>query len=218
MIKTFVSYHHKNDQAYKEAFIEWAEASNLINNYSVGTGDIDPDLPNETIRRTIRDYYLRDSEVTVLLCGSETRFRKHVDWELKSSMIDGQVNKQSGILVIDLPTSNGNAWYASHSEHKVVYPEYGGSWYTLETKEQFKEKHPDIPRRILENLAKGDVNISIVPWGQVYGHHDRLKFLLERTALSGRVNPYDTSRKMRMRDYNPKTDDFDYRVFQGSRT
>lgn len=218
MIKTFVSYHHANDQYYKEEFIRWATTDGIIDDYSVGTGEIDANLPNETIRRRIRDYYLRESEVTVLLCGSETRFRKHVDWELKSSMINGQINKQSGILVIDLPTSNSDAWYAAHGEQNLVYPDVTVGWYSLETKADFVEKHEDVPRRILENLAKGDVQISIVPWDRIYGQNERLKYLLEKTAISGRTNPYDLTRKMRMRDFNPRTDNYDYRVYSGSRT
>ena len=69
-----------------------------------------------------------------------------------------------------------------------------------------------MPRRILENLAKGDVKISIAPWERIFGHADRLKFLLEQTAASGKVNPYDLSRKMRTRDYNPKVGGIDYRA------
>jgi hypothetical protein len=81
MIKTFTSYHHANDQKYKEAFVNWASASGLIDDISVQTGEIDEGLPNQSIRTRIRDHYLRDSDVTVLLCGTETRYRKHVDWE-----------------------------------------------------------------------------------------------------------------------------------------
>ena len=213
MIKTFVSFHHDNDQHYKEAFINWAQGAGLIDNYSVKTGDIDPNLPNESIRRLIRDYYLRDSEVTVLLCGTESRFRKHVDWELKSSMIDGAVNKQSGILIIDLPSTKCNNWHTQYpGEKALIYPDHTDGWYSVETKSTFEDLYPDMPRRILENLAKGDVKISIAPWERIFGHADRLKFLLEQTAASGKVNPYDLSRKMRTRDYNPKVGGIDYRA------
>ena len=41
MIKTFVSYHHKNDQAYKEALVTWANSAGLIDDYSVSTPNFD---------------------------------------------------------------------------------------------------------------------------------------------------------------------------------
>ena len=52
----------------------------------------------------IRDNYLRNSTVTILLVGTETARRKHIDWEIYSSRYDGTVNKKSGILVINLPS------------------------------------------------------------------------------------------------------------------
>ena len=72
---------------------------------SVDTGDISDDLDDQTIREKIRDEYLRDSSVTILLVGTETKNRKHIDWEVYSSMIDGRVNKKSGILVVNLPST-----------------------------------------------------------------------------------------------------------------
>ena len=69
---------------------------------SVESGDIPEYLNDQAIRKKIRDEYLRDSTVTILLAGTETKWRKHVDWELFSSMFDGTLNKKSGILVINL--------------------------------------------------------------------------------------------------------------------
>ena len=67
---------------------------------SVDTGDINENLPDKSIRTIIRDQYLRDTTVTLVLVGAETRGRKHVDWEIYSSMIDGAVNKKSGVVAV----------------------------------------------------------------------------------------------------------------------
>ncbi|MEQ9564359.1 MAG: TIR domain-containing protein, partial [Pseudomonadales bacterium] len=116
----------------------------------VNFASIDENLDPQTIRRIIRDNYLRDSDVTVLLCGTETRFRKHVDWELKSSMINGSRNRQSGILVIDLPTSSSKSWHAVYSKEKeIVYPDYQGGWRHVSTLTEYEELYPEMPRRIL---------------------------------------------------------------------
>ena len=64
---------------------------------SVQIGDLDSKLKDETVRQKIRDEYLRDSTVTVVLIGTETWKRKHVDWEIGASIqtipgtIPGQV-------------------------------------------------------------------------------------------------------------------------------
>lgn len=97
--KVFISYHHLNDQAYKESLLEWNKNNNydIFIDASVDTGDIDDNLSDASIREKIRDEYLSDSTVTILLVGTETKNRKHVDWEIYSSMYDGQVNKKSGV-------------------------------------------------------------------------------------------------------------------------
>jgi hypothetical protein len=71
---------------------------------SVQIGEIDSTLKTETIRQKIRDEYLRDSTVTVVLIGSQTWQRKHVDWEISSSIRDTQLNARSGLLGIFLPS------------------------------------------------------------------------------------------------------------------
>ena len=120
---TFTSYHHKNDQDYKDDFVWFGKYHGIFTDWSVDTGDISETLDSQTIRQIIRDDYLRSSTVTVLLAGPETRHRKHVDWELKSSMINGRKNRRSGILVINLPTVNCSYFTAAHEGEKaVIYP------------------------------------------------------------------------------------------------
>ena len=100
--KVFVSYHHANDQAYRNKFEEMC--SDVIVSRSVEEGDIDPNLKTETIRQKIRNEYLRDSTVTVVLIGALTWQRKHVDWEISSSIRQTEYNPRSGLLGIILPT------------------------------------------------------------------------------------------------------------------
>lgn len=103
--KVFVSHHHELDQSYKNIFeLRFGNAFGAIIPGSVNVGDIDPYLPTETIRQKIRDEYLRDTSVTVVLIGAETWQRKHVDWEIGSSIRDTKANPRSGLLGILLPT------------------------------------------------------------------------------------------------------------------
>jgi hypothetical protein len=102
--KVFISYHHNNDQWDREKFETlFAYYYNIILSKSVQIGEINPLLPTETIRQKIRDEYLRDSTVTVVLIGKETWKRKHVDWEIGSSIRNTKLNPRSGLLGIFLP-------------------------------------------------------------------------------------------------------------------
>ncbi|CAN2041414.1 Thoeris protein ThsB TIR-like domain-containing protein [Candidatus Magnetomoraceae bacterium gMMP-15] len=99
--KVFVSYHHANDQYYRNLFENmFSDHYDIMVSKSVQIGDIDPNLKTDTIRQKIRDEYLRDSTVTVILVGSETWKRKHVDWEIGASIRHTQYNPRSGLIGI----------------------------------------------------------------------------------------------------------------------
>ena len=103
--RVFVSYYHTEDQGYRERFEGlFSDVHDIMVSESVEIGDIDPNLNTETIREKIRDEYLRDSTVTVVLVGAHTWQRKFVDWEIGSSIRQTQYNSRSGLLGILLPT------------------------------------------------------------------------------------------------------------------
>jgi len=100
--KVFVSYHHENDQGYRNRFEQICK--DVMVSRSVDIGDIDPNLNTETVRQRIRDEYLSDSSVTVVLIGAQTWQRKHVDWEISSSIRNTEKSPRSGLLGFFLPT------------------------------------------------------------------------------------------------------------------
>ena len=103
--KVFVSYHHKNDQAYRDRFETlFSDIYDIMESRSVQDGDIDSNAKTETVRQIIRDDYLQDSTVTVVLIGTETWKRKHVDWEISASISHTNASDRSGLLGIFLPT------------------------------------------------------------------------------------------------------------------
>lgn len=109
--KVFISYHHDMDQHYKNQLVKMC--SDIMVDWSVRLGDIPDGLATETIRQKIRDEWLRDSTVTVVLVGRQTHQRKHVDWEIGSSLRDTKYNPRSGLLGILLPTyqlGSGNSY------------------------------------------------------------------------------------------------------------
>jgi hypothetical protein len=116
----FVSYHHGNDQYHRNEFESmFSNQYDIMVSKSVQIGDINEYLPTETIRQKIRDEYLRDSTVTVVLIGSETWKRKHVDWEIGSSIRQTQYNPRSGLVGILLPSYNDYDWYGNYNKHTI---------------------------------------------------------------------------------------------------
>ncbi len=197
MHKVFISYHHANDQKYKEALLSFnGQGDNRIFiDGSVDTGDISDNLTDEQIRAKIRDEYLKDTTVTILLVGEETKKRKHIDWEIYSSMFDGKVNKKSGILIIVLPSADSGHYRASHKgEKEKVYPETT-SWSSIKDKTKLQERYPYMPERIIDNMSCDNVDISIMPWSKI--NRTNFEFLIDAT-YKDRVNcAYDMSRKLR---------------------
>ncbi len=101
----FISYHHGNDEHHKKKFESlFSNIYDILESKSVNDGDIDPNEDTEIVRQKIRDNFIRTASVTVVLVGSETWKRKHVDWEISSSIRDTKLNSRTGLLGIILPT------------------------------------------------------------------------------------------------------------------
>lgn len=198
----FISYHHANDQKYKNYLIQLNDLYDIFIDKSVNTGDIDDSLDDQSIREKIRDEFLKDSTVTILLVGSETWGRKHIDWELYSSMYDGVVNKKSGILVVNLPTANSNSVTVGHGDQEKMLIHPNKQWMSIKSRVDYEIRYPKMPARIIDNLLNQNARISVVPWSLIENDPLKLKLLIEFTN-SDRVNAqYDLSRDMRRKNAN----------------
>lgn len=140
--KVFVSFHHE-DQCYKDYFV--GMMGDDIVDRSVADGDIDDQrLGTETIRQRIRDDFIRDASVTVVLVGKCTWQRKHVDWEIGSSLRDTKLNKRCGLLGILLP---------SHPNAKMEMCNPRGRY------------NPNLlPPRLADNCGPGDSFAELYDW------------------------------------------------------
>ena len=111
--KVFISYHHgSKDEGSGD--LEWREKfeklfADVIHCGAVPVDAIDPNQHVDEIRRIIRDEYLFDSSVTVVLVGERTWQRKHVDWEISASLRDTKSSPRSGLIGIMLPTHPDSA-------------------------------------------------------------------------------------------------------------
>ncbi|MCK4620430.1 MAG: TIR domain-containing protein [Desulfobacterales bacterium] len=196
--KVFISYHHFNDQAYKEELLRLNYLHDIFIDASVDTGGIDDNLSDDAIRQKIRDEYLRDSTVTVVLVGTDTKNRKHVDWEIYSSMFDGTVNNKSGVFVIQLPTTGCTNFHAAHGDEEKnnLYPNVTG-WTTITSRAEYERRYPYMPSRIIDNLLKNGAKVSVANWDTVTADTEKLKLLIDLTYRDRASCDYDLSASMR---------------------
>jgi hypothetical protein len=102
--KVFVSY-HAADAEEVVAFIE--KYDDVFIARAIGMEEDGSDIIDSTnvdyIRRVIREKYLKDSTVTMVLVGGCTWARKFVDWEIYSSLRSNP--NPNGLLAVQLPST-----------------------------------------------------------------------------------------------------------------
>lgn len=138
--KVFISYYHHDDQKYKDA-LEKAFGHLMISK-SVGQGDINTDVSTDYVKRLIREDYISDSSVVLVLVGENTRKRKHVDWEVYAGLTK-KAGGHSGLLGVylpELPTDSDGGWFYKDmpqryaDNRKSKYASYG-SWASVTASE-----------------------------------------------------------------------------------
>ena len=182
--RVFISYYHHDDQRYKDYLIKMQEFNietmqmqSIFEDFSVHEKEIDDaGLSSEQIRCIIRDEYIKDATVLILLCGKNTKKRKHIDWELHAAMYDSPANRQMGIIVINLPTIKQGIC-ASSEEEKPLLSDFG-QWYSIDNRAEFEAQYPYMPSRIIDNFVK-EVPITVVEWSRIENHPTILKQLID---------------------------------------
>ena len=120
----FISF-HEQDIRRKEAFVRMM--GKRIVDRSVDTGNIDDTgLKTATVRQKIRDEYIRDATVTIVLIGPRTWQRKHVDWEIGSSVRKTKRNPRCGLLGIVLP--NHSSYGKKSAIPRLIPPRLADNW------------------------------------------------------------------------------------------
>ena len=107
--RCFVSYHKVNSAAVKNFVEEFAE---VFTARTVGVTDEDDFINSEDteyVMRRIREKYLSNTTVTIVLIGECTKARKYVDWEIASSLRNDPVNGRSGLLAINMKSVGSRA-------------------------------------------------------------------------------------------------------------
>ena len=154
-------------------------------------------MTDEQIRRKIRDEFIKNATVLVLLCGQNTKYRKHVDWEIHAAMYDSEFNPKMGIVVINLPSIHQFVRSSSDEEKQLIDPY--ATWRTIESRKEFEEKYPYMPSRIIDNFVKG-VPISVVDWDRIESDPSVLLKLIDNAYNRKSSITYDHSAPLRGRN------------------
>ena len=166
----FLSYYHEQDQKYKDTFVRMM-GDNIVDR-SVDLGDIiDNNLPSEAVLQRIREDYIAQVSVTVVLLGRCTWQRKYVDWEIGASLRDTQTNPRCGLLGILLPNHPdcGNGSY----NPRLMPSRLADNCWDSDTFARIYDwtKEPLtvrswIHKAFLRRKRQPDPNISMHPFGQ----------------------------------------------------
>ena len=109
--RVFISYSQRDRNEVGDFINRWAFQEQLFTPYSLGVFN-DTQLINSTnpqyVMSQIRQKFLQDSTVTIVLMGTCTHSRRYVDWEVKASLQQGQ-SLPNGLLAICLPSLGDNA-------------------------------------------------------------------------------------------------------------
>jgi hypothetical protein len=195
--RIFISYHDANDAPYKAALLTLNRQYGIFTDGSVDTIDIDDtNLLDSRIREIIRDDYLRDTTVTIVLVGTATSGRKHVDWEIYSSMYDGVRNKKSGIIAVMLPSVDRDFFTAAHEGEKALYPGIT-NWMSVTERAEYERRYPGMPARLIDNLLAPKAKVSVTTWARIEADLRNLSFLIEVAHRDRAQCEYDLSRPMR---------------------
>lgn len=98
--KCFISY-HKADQSAVDDFCEKFEGTFIRRGQAMSDDVIDSDNTDYVMQR-IRELYLQDSTVTIVLIGKCTWARRFVDWEVQSSLRQPSNGLPNGLAAIQL--------------------------------------------------------------------------------------------------------------------
>lgn len=86
MHKTFISYHHANEQDLKDDIVKKGVTGGEFLDKSVEDGDIEIDLSEDTIMKKIKKDFLEDASVVIVLIGEETAKRPYVNSEIQTAL------------------------------------------------------------------------------------------------------------------------------------
>ncbi|MFD5867538.1 TIR domain-containing protein [Corynebacterium sp. NPDC060344] len=107
--KCFISYHHEDTNEVQDFIQRFDHSRDALIARGIGAGmpgDIINSNDPDYIKRRIRENYLRDTTVTIVLIGKNTWKRRFVDWEIAASLRQTATATPNGLVGITLPSAS----------------------------------------------------------------------------------------------------------------
>jgi MTH538 TIR-like domain (DUF1863) len=129
--KCFISYHHA-DEAEVSSFVRtFDHGRNLLIVRGLGTdmpGDVVNSTDTDYVMRRIRELYIKDSTVTLVMLGKCTWARRYVDWEIQASLYQREGTHPNGLLAIKLPSFPANGSHPDRFNKNLLTDENKKDW------------------------------------------------------------------------------------------
>jgi hypothetical protein len=155
--KCFVSY-HAEDADEVVSFLE--DFGHVFIPRVIGVSDDDDFIDSENtdyVMDSIREKYLTDSSVTIVLIGRCTWARRYVDWEVYSTLRNDKKNRRNGLMAITLPSASD---YAERQLPARVSDNFDGSdgyarWWKYPTSSSSLQSR--IESAFIERITRADL-------------------------------------------------------------
>lgn len=151
-------------------------------NYLVCDNNIDIDKNNMTddeIRTAIREKYIQDATILILLCGPSTAKSEVIDWILNSAMVNTERYPALGILVVNLPGINMQNEIVHGDDEKQVLDTKYSDWISVTNdKKDLNNKFPQMPSRIIDNFVNY-IPITVINWDRIKNNSTCLNKLID---------------------------------------
>lgn len=108
--RVFISYHHEDEREVQNFIDRFDYERKVFTTRGLGQsmpGDVVDSTDTSYVMRRIRELYIKDASVTLVLIGKCTWARRYVDWEIQASLRHRDADPK-GLLGIVLPSAKNN--------------------------------------------------------------------------------------------------------------
>jgi hypothetical protein len=102
--RCFISYHHA-DENEVQTFLDTYSNAEVFTHRALGldmANDIVKSNDTDYVMRRIRESYMQNTSVTIVMVGQNSWKRRYVDWEIAASLRNGFASPANGLLGIKL--------------------------------------------------------------------------------------------------------------------
>ena len=99
--------------------------------------------------------------------------------------------------MILLPSAKSTSFTCAFDNEKTLYPEQK-MWISINERAEYERRYPYMPARIIDNLLKPGVYISVVNWDKI--NADGLRLMIDNAYYNRANQDYDLTRPMRRRN------------------